>query len=39
MAREERGLLVGPRTVPVSCQVLLMFVLESGVRLRKVRSH
>ena len=31
MAREKCGLLAGPRTVPVSCQVLLMFVLESGV--------
>ena len=39
MAREKCGLLVGPRTVPVSCQVLSMFVLESGVRLWKVRSH
>ena len=39
MAREKCGLLAGPRTVPVRCQVLLMFVLESGVRLRKVRSH
>jgi len=39
MAREKCGLLVGPRTVPVNCQVLSMFVLESGVRLRKVRSH
>jgi len=39
MAREKCGLLAGPRTVPVSCQVLSMFVLESGVLLRKVRSH
>ena len=39
MAREECGLLAGPRIVPVSCQVLSMFVLESGARLRKVRSH
>ena len=39
MAREKCGLLVGPCTVPVSCQVLSMFVLGSGVRLPKVRSH
>jgi len=32
MAREKCGLLVGPRTVPVSLQVLSMFVLEFGVR-------
>jgi len=31
MAREKCGLLVGPRTVPVSWQVLSMFVLEFGV--------
>ena len=31
MAREKCGILAGPRTVPVSCQVLSMFVLESGV--------
>ena len=31
MAREKCGLLAGPRTVPVSWQVLSMFVLESGV--------
>ena len=39
MAREKCGLLVGPRTVPVSWQVLSMFVLECGVRWRKVSSH
>jgi len=39
MAREKCGLLVGPRTVPVSFQVSSMFVLESGVRIRKFRSH
>ena len=39
MAREKCGLLAGPRTVPVSRQVLPMFVLECGVRLRKVSSH
>ena len=39
MAREKCVLLVGPRTVPVSCQVLSMFVLESGVLWQKVRSH
>ena len=39
MTREKCGLLAGPRTVPVSWQFLSMFVLESGVRLRKVRSH
>ena len=32
MAREKCGLLAGPRTVPVSWQVLSMFVLECGVR-------
>jgi len=32
MAREKCCLLAGPRTVPVSCQVLSMFVLECGVR-------
>jgi len=31
MVRGKCGLLAGPRTVPVSCQVLSMFVLESGV--------
>jgi hypothetical protein len=31
MAREKCGLLAGPRTVPVSWQVLSMFVLECGV--------
>ena len=31
MAKEKCGLLAGPRTVPVSWQVLSMFVLESGV--------
>jgi hypothetical protein len=31
MARERCGLLVGPRTVPVSWQALSMFVLECGV--------
>ena len=39
MAREKCGLLAGPRTVPVSWQVLWMFILECGVRLRKVSSH
>jgi len=39
MAREKCGLLAGPRTVPVSWQVLSMFILECGVRLRKVSSH
>ena len=39
MAREKCGLLAGPRTVPVSWQVLSMFVLECGVRWRKVSSH
>ena len=39
MAREKCCLLAGPRTVPVSCQVLSMFVLESGVLLLNVRSH
>jgi len=38
-AREKCGLLAGPGTVPVCCQVLSMFVLECGVRLRKVSSH
>jgi len=33
MAREKCCLLAGPRTVPVSCQVVSMFVLESGVLL------
>ena len=32
MAREKCGLLAGPWTVPVSWQVLSMFVLECGVR-------
>jgi len=32
MARAKCGLLAGPRTVPVSWQVLSMFVLECGVR-------
>ena len=32
MAREKCGLLAGPHTVPVSWQVLSMFVLECGVR-------
>ena len=39
MAREKCGLLAGPRTVPVSWQVLSMFVLECGVLWLKVRSH
>jgi len=39
MAREKCGLLAGPRTAPVSWQVLSMFILECGVRLRKVISH
>ena len=39
MAWEKCGLLAGPRTVPVSWQVLSMFVLECGVLWRKVRSH
>ena len=39
MAREKCGLLAGPRTVPVSWQILSMFVLECGVIWRKVRSH
>ena len=39
MAREKCGLLAGPRTVPVSWQVLTMFILEYGVRLQKVSSH
>ena len=39
MVREKCGLLAGPRTVPVSWQVLSMFVLECGVLWRKVRSH
>ena len=39
MAREKCGLLTGPRTVSVSWQVLSMFILECGVRLRKVSSH
>ena len=39
MVREKCGLLGGPRTVPVSWQVLSMFMLECGVRLRKVSSH
>jgi hypothetical protein len=34
MAREKCGLLAGPRTVPVSWQVLSMFVLGYGVRWR-----
>jgi len=38
MAREKCGLLAGPRTVPVSWQVFSMFVLECGVRWRKVSS-
>jgi len=39
MARKNCGLLAGPRTVPVSWQVLSMFILECGVWLRKVSSH
>ena len=39
MVREKCGLLAGPRTVPVSWQVLSMFVHECGVRWRKFRSH
>ena len=39
MAREKCGLLAGPRTVPVTWQVLSMFILEYGVWLRKVSSH
>ena len=39
MDREKCGLLAGPRTVPVSWQALSMFVLECGVRWRKVNSH
>ena len=39
MAREKCGLLAGARTIPVSWQVLSMFVLECGVRLRKLSSH
>ena len=35
MARKKCGLLAGPRTVPVSWQVLSMFVLECGVRYGK----
>jgi hypothetical protein len=35
MAREKCGLLAGPRTVPVSLQVLSMYVLECGVRWRQ----
>ena len=35
MARERCGLLGSPRTVPVSWQVLSMFVLECGVRYGK----
>jgi hypothetical protein len=35
MAREKCGFLVGAHTVPVSCQVLSMFVLECGVVLRQ----
>ena len=38
-AREKCGLLAGPRTVPVSWQILSMFILECGVRLRKVSSY
>ena len=39
MAREKCGLLAGPRTVPVSWQVLSMFIFECGVRIRKVSWH
>ena len=39
MAREKSVLLAGPRTVPVSSQVLSIFVLECGVLWRKFRSH
>jgi hypothetical protein len=35
MAREKCGLLAGPRNVPVSWDVLSMFVLECGVRWRQ----
>ena len=35
MAREKCDLLAGPRTVPVSWQVLSMFILEFGVRYGK----
>jgi hypothetical protein len=39
MVREKCGLLAGPRTVPVSWHVLSMFVLECGIRWRKVSSQ